>query len=84
MAWFFCTNAGTLLGMPISLCSERSEFKMTFAVNPQICFSELDLIFLAAWLSGSTLILINEVTLCRAQLVLEWVTICGRANHLIL
>jgi len=32
------------------------------------------------WLS--TLVLINEVTLCWAQLVLGWVAICGQVNHL--
>jgi len=28
------------------------------------------------------LVVINEVTLCRARLVLGWVTLCGRVNHL--
>jgi len=37
---------------------------------------------LAAWLSGSTLVSINEVTLRRARLVLLWVTVCRRVNHL--
>jgi len=36
-----------------------------------------------AWLSGSALVLTNEVTLRRDQLVLGWVTICGRVNHLV-
>jgi len=36
----------------------------------------------AAWLSGSALVSINEVTLRRARLVLGWVTVCGRVNHL--
>jgi len=31
----------------------------------------------AAWLSGSALVLINKVTLCWAQLVLGLVTVCG-------
>jgi len=30
----------------------------------------------AAWLSGSALVSISEVTLRRARLVLEWVTVC--------
>jgi len=34
-----------------------------------------------AWLSGSTLVLINVVTLCRTRLILAWVTVCGRVNH---
>ena len=36
----------------------------------------------AAWLSGSALVSINEVTLRRAWLVLGWVTVSGRVNHL--
>jgi len=28
------------------------------------------------------LVVINEVTLHRARLVLGWVTVCGRVNHL--
>jgi len=33
----------------------------------------------AAWLSGSVLVSINEVTLRRARLVVVgWVTVCGR------
>jgi len=35
-----------------------------------------------AWLSGSTLVLINVVTLRRARLILGWVTVCGQVNHL--
>ena len=35
-----------------------------------------------AWLSGNTLVSINEVTLRRAWLVLGWVTVCERVNHL--
>jgi len=35
-----------------------------------------------AWCSGNTLVVINEVTLHRARLVLGWVTVCGRVNHL--
>jgi len=35
-----------------------------------------------AWLRGSALVSINEVTLRRARLVPGWVTVCGRVNHL--
>jgi len=37
-----------------------------------------------AWLSGSALVSFNEVTLHvgRARLVLGWVNVFGRANHL--
>jgi len=39
---------------------------------------------LVAWLSGNALVSINVVTLCRARLVLGWVTVsvCERVNHL--
>jgi len=37
--------------------------------------------FLAVWLSGNALALINVVALRQTQLVLGWVTICGRVNH---
>jgi len=36
----------------------------------------------AAWLSGSGLVSINEVTLHWARLVPGWVTVCGRVHHL--
>jgi len=36
----------------------------------------------AAWLEGTALVWINKVTLHRARLVLGWVTIRGRVNHL--
>jgi len=36
----------------------------------------------AAWLSGSALVSISEVTLRRPRLVLGWVTADGRVNHL--
>jgi len=35
-----------------------------------------------AWLSGNALVVINEVALRQARLVLGWVTVCGRVNHL--
>ena len=38
--------------------------------------------WLVAWLSGNALVSINEVNLRRARLVLGWVTVCERANHL--
>jgi len=37
---------------------------------------------LEAWCSGNTFDPISEVTLCQAQLVLQWVTACGQVNHL--
>jgi len=35
-----------------------------------------------AWLSGSRLVSINVVTLCQARLILGWVTVYERVNHL--
>jgi len=40
------------------------------------------LAWLVAWRSGNAFHRINEVTLRRAGLVLEWVTACGQVNHL--
>jgi len=37
---------------------------------------------IAVWLSGNTLASINVVALRQTQLVLGWVTVCGRVNHL--
>ena len=38
--------------------------------------------WLAVWLSGNTLASINVVALRQTRLVLGWVTVCGRVNHL--
>jgi len=35
-----------------------------------------------AWFSGNALVSITVVTLRRARLVLGWVTVCERVNHL--
>jgi len=35
-----------------------------------------------AWCSSNTLCPINKAALCRARLVLRWVTACGQINHL--
>ena len=37
---------------------------------------------LAVWLSGNALVSINVVALRQTRLVLGWVTVCGRVNHL--
>ena len=39
-------------------------------------------VWLAVWLSGNALTLINVVALRQTRLVLGWVTVCGRVNHL--
>jgi len=36
----------------------------------------------AVWVSGNTLVSINEVILRRARLVVGWVTVCRQVNHL--
>jgi len=36
----------------------------------------------ADWLSGNTLVSINEVTVRRARLILGWVTVSGQVHHL--
>jgi len=38
--------------------------------------------WLAVWLSGNALASINVVALRQTRLVLGWVTVCGRVNHL--
>ena len=38
--------------------------------------------WLAVWLSGNALALINVVALRQTRLVPGWVTVCGRVNHL--
>jgi len=39
-------------------------------------------VWLAVWLSGNALTSINVVALRQTRLVLGWVTVCGRVNHL--
>ena len=45
-------------------------------------FSLENIMILAVWLSGNTLASINVVALRQTRLVLGWVTVCGRVNHL--
>jgi len=60
------------------LCSNIFKFCMVCLVL--LCYNNTNV---AAWLSGSALVSINElVTLRRARLVLRWVTVCERVNHL--
>ena len=45
----------------------------------------IETIYIYGWcldVMVNALVTINEVTLCRAQLVPGWVTICGQVNHL--
>jgi len=51
-----------------------------------VCFQSFDEsdclhLGLVAWRSGNTFHLISEVTLCRAGLVLRWMTACGQVNY---
>jgi len=39
-------------------------------------------ILTAVWLHDNAFVSINQVTLSRSRLVLGWVTVCWRANHL--
>ena len=39
-------------------------------------------LWLVVWHSGNALVSINEVTLRRARLVLGWVSVYERVNHL--
>jgi len=41
----------------------------------------LTLLLAAVWCSGNSVGCINEVTLHRARLVLEWVTVFGQVYH---
>jgi len=50
--------------------------------DTQVFFCSLLLTILAAWLSGNALVSISKFTIVWALLVLGWVTICGRVNHL--
>jgi len=57
--------------------------KPNFTKDVRRCFSlsRSDL-RLVAWRNSNALCRINEVTLRRAQLVLGWVTVYGKVNHL--
>ena len=47
------------------------------------CHGQTDRIaILAVWLSGNTVASINVVALRQTRLVLGWVTVCRRVNHL--
>jgi len=41
-----------------------------------------DFTMLVAWLSGNELVSINIVTVHQARIILGWVTVCRRVNHL--
>ena len=51
---------------------------MTDIIHDDVC----RILQVVAWLSGSALVSINEVTLRRARLVLGWVTVFGLVRHL--
>ena len=54
------------------------------AASPLLSVPRLttDFFRLAVWLSGNALTSINVVALRQTRLVLGWVTVCGRVNHL--
>jgi len=45
---------------------------------PEVTEANQGNLWVAAWLSGSMLVSINKVTLCRARLLLEWVLWVGK------
>jgi len=62
----------------------NSLYKNNYLTNCRLYIVVLNsmLILVVAWLSGKALVSINEVTLRRARLVLGWVTVYERVNHL--
>ena len=60
----------------IFVCSSKSAAEVTTNKRWRLKY------WLAVWLSGNALALINVVALRQTRLVLGWVTDCGRVNHL--
>jgi len=58
---------------------QKSNLGWTRYIHIVICHCHCRL---AVWLSGNTLASINVVALRQTRLVLGWVTVCGRVNHL--
>ena len=58
-----------------------SEIKIILFFLSKIAFFSFHSM-VAVWLSGKTLASINVVALRQTRLVLGWVTVCGRVNHL--
>ena len=56
--------------------------KLDFINDFGVTFDNNLSFWLAVWLSGNTLASINVVALRQTRLVLGWVTVCGRVNHL--
>ena len=57
---------------------------LLLSIVASLFFLQVDYLaaLLAVWLSGNTLASINVVALRQTRLVLGWVTVCGRVNHL--
>ena len=88
---FFEIDSGGRRGHSSKLFKKRSRLdNRKYAFSNRIQFPRMMLsggffIFiagLAVWLSGNTLASINVVALRQTRLVLGWVTVCGRVNHL--
>jgi len=62
-------------------CLLASTFAVESSVSSNIRLVNVK-VWLAVWLSGNTLASINVVALRQTRLVLGWVTVCGRVNHL--
>jgi len=60
------------------------ELHMKHSCRPIHCWSgsKTQATWLVAWRSGNAFHPINDVTLCRAGLVLQWVTACEQVKHL--
>jgi len=74
---FFKLTDSDPVGRPTGPCrptdrAEKADVVFTHAANS----------WLAVWLSGNALVLINVVTLRWARLVHGWVTVFGRVNYL--
>ena len=71
--------------MSVSIWSNRRCVhgrRVSQLVNAYYLLTYLLTYLLAVWLSGNALASINVVALRQTRLVLRWVTVCGRVNHL--
>ena len=78
-----CDRAATMVRQTPTLKSSYTTTTHSLAARSTVLPSLPPIFFissfpcLAVWLSGNALVSINEVTLRRARLVLEWVTVSG-------
>jgi len=65
----------------------RSLIRILRHLSTSLTIAEYDIFRFSVWLSGNALASINAVALYvvalrQTRLVLGWVTVCGRVNHL--